>query len=346
MEVLQYLQQVVVPLDVKHALFEQNDNDGLTMVDVCLANHKSTHPMIAYLQEQWKLLNKNSIQVLPSKYLYLQDFQAQVTQDYLQRRTRIMKLVKERDDKQIEECYENGTISVLHDAIYKAPTEQLLPELQQALKTCDSSKLSSLITAQPIPGVYCIDMLPLNICSQLVEELQHIEKNVPPQLLTRPNSMNNYGLVLNHFPMLDRLISEWMQILVEPISKLLFSKELQLPNNVSWFHSYHAFIVKYKLGEDVDLDEHQDSSIVTINLCLGKQFTGGHVFFSKCNEHDYFEYQNKLGTAVVHLGSKLHGATKLMQGERWNLIIWCRFEKKMQIKKQSNVVAPACQKSA
>lgn len=43
--------------------------------------------------------------------------------------------------------------------------------------------------------------------------------------------------------------------------------------------SHRAFIVKYKLGEDVDLNYHYDNAEVTINVSLGKEFSDGELYF-------------------------------------------------------------------
>ena len=39
--------------------------------------------------------------------------------------------------------------------------------------------------------------------------------------------------------------------------------------------SHHGFIVEYAVGKDASLDFHVDASDVTLNVCLGKEFTGG-----------------------------------------------------------------------
>ena len=43
--------------------------------------------------------------------------------------------------------------------------------------------------------------------------------------------------------------------------------------------SHRAFVVKYKLGEDVDLNHHYDNAEVTINVSLGKEFSDGDLYF-------------------------------------------------------------------
>ena len=119
--------------------------------------------------------------------------------------------------------------------------------------------------------------------------------------------------------------------------------------------SHHSFTIRYSLGEDtgpltslptkppkpltnaLDLSTHRDDSDITLNVptprtplaaivpalyllqvCLGKQFTGGSLFF--CNtgvpSFDFkhpmqmpptFDFQHEVGTAVVHLGRLQHG---------------------------------------
>ena len=43
--------------------------------------------------------------------------------------------------------------------------------------------------------------------------------------------------------------------------------------------SHKAFVVKYDLREDLDLSYHYDNAEVTLNVSLGKDFTGGNLYF-------------------------------------------------------------------
>ena len=43
--------------------------------------------------------------------------------------------------------------------------------------------------------------------------------------------------------------------------------------------SHRAFIVKYAMDDDVDLSYHFDNAEVTLNVCLGKKFAGGALYF-------------------------------------------------------------------
>lgn len=59
-----------------------------------------------------------------------------------------------------------------------------------------------------------------------------------------------------------------------PIARLLY------PNWVGGgLDSHRAFVVKYALGEDRELNYHFDNAEVTLNVCLGKKFEGGSLYF-------------------------------------------------------------------
>jgi len=42
-------------------------------------------------------------------------------------------------------------------------------------------------------------------------------------------------------------------------------------------------VVKYDLREDLDLSYHYDNAEVTLNVSLGKHFTGGNLYFGDMN---------------------------------------------------------------
>jgi hypothetical protein len=90
--------------------------------------------------------------------------------------------------------------------------------------------------------------------------------------------------------------------------------------------------VEYKIGKDTSLDFHVDASDVTLNVCLGKEFTGGSLFFrgircGLCQEtlprpEEEFEINHIPGRAILHRGKHRHGANPILGGERSNLIVW------------------------
>lgn len=102
----------------------------------------------------------------------------------------------------------------------------------------------------------------------------------------------------------------------------------------------HAFTIRYTTSGDKKLDTHVDDADVTLNICLGKQFTGGRLYFQGLKDstiskvpqgtHSYFkdgkEYfiDHQIGKGLLHLGKHIHGAQNITSGERINLIVWCK----------------------
>ena len=44
----------------------------------------------------------------------------------------------------------------------------------------------------------------------------------------------------------------------------------------------YGFVVRYATDEDRELAEHSDTSNVTLNVCLGREFIGGSLYFKGC----------------------------------------------------------------
>ena len=185
------------------------------------------------------------------------------------------------------------------------------------------------------PGVFSFAMFSDAFCRDFLREVDgYMDSGLP---IRRPNSMNNYGLIVNEIGMLD-VISELQREVLWPIARSLWPKE------GSAFHAHHSFMVQYRKTEDPGLDMHTDDSDVTFNVCLGEVFAGaGLTFCGGVGTPDHrqrapasvdvprktvarhrfaFQYEHVKGRAVVHLGSKRHGADDISSGTRRNLIIW------------------------
>ncbi|KAL6007375.1 hypothetical protein ACLOJK_032872 [Asimina triloba] len=88
---------------------------------------------------------------------------------------------------------------------------------------------------------------------------------------------------------------------------------------------------------------HVDDAEVTLNVCLGKQFTGGELFFRgvRCDRHvnspnqpeEILDYTHVPGQAVLHRGRHRHGARATTSGHRINLLLWCRSSVFRELKK-------------
>ena len=178
----------------------------------------------------------------------------------------------------------------------------------------------SAIMTEEAPEVYSFPIFSDSFCKDMVEELDAFNASGLPA--RRPNSMNNYGVVVNEIgmePALDKLVHTFLQ----PVAHHLF------PGPGSHFDRHHTFVVRYKVGEDLGLDMHTDDSDVTFNVCLGREFKGAGLQFcgnqgAPNHRHASLLYQHKLGHCVVHRGHRRHGADDITEGERLNLIVWTR----------------------
>ena len=176
------------------------------------------------------------------------------------------------------------------------------------------------IMTEEAPEVYSFPIFTETFCRDMIEELDAFNASGLPA--RRPNSMNNYGVVVNEIgmePALDKLVHTFLR----PAAHHLF------PGPGSHFDRHHTFVVRYKVGEDLGLDMHTDDSDVTFNVCLGKEFKGAGLQFcgnqgAPNHRHASLLYQHRLGHCVIHRGHRRHGADDITEGERLNLIVWTR----------------------
>ena len=198
----------------------------------------------------------------------------------------------------------------------------------------DALKKEGLVIEE-MDGIYSFPMFTKDYCRMFLEEKENYFK-VAKELnlaIIRPNTMNNYGLVVDDIGMKD-VISDLRQHYMHPISRIFFPEESKS------FDFHRAFIVSYEGSKDTHLDMHHDSSTVTWNICLGKEgFVGsGLTFCGNFGKQDHrkisYMYKHQIGRAVIHLGRRRHGADVITEGERDNLIIWnsnSEFEEKMAL---------------
>ena len=122
---------------------------------------------------------------------------------------------------------------------------------------------------------------------------------------------------------------------IRPLAEMLYPEHISGEDA----EEHYTFIVDYQKDPDdvsdehdfdIDLKEHRDSSVATLNACLGyENFTGGDVLF-RADDAGGFG-QNSKGTgsikmrpglAVLHKGQHRHAALPLKSGRRVNLIVW------------------------
>lgn len=180
----------------------------------------------------------------------------------------------------------------------------LVPTLRKALDVVDPFAYFE----EPCPGVYVFDAFTPRFCRDLLKGLSRYESMAP-------NSMNKYGLVLKAVGctwLCDYLLNR----IVNPLTKRFYPE-------VGRLRKTHGFVVNYDPKKQGSLDLHEDSSAVTLNVCLGREFTGGKLLFWDEVGKLRARVEHKVGQAVLHRGGQLHEAQRIRSGTRSNLILWC-----------------------
>ncbi|XAR72300.1 Procollagen-lysine 5-dioxygenase [Bertholletia excelsa] len=196
-----------------------------------------------------------------------------------------------------------------------------------------------IIMTEPSPGIFAFEMFQPRFCELMIAEVENFEKWVHETRfrIMRPNTMNKFGVVLDDFG-LETMLDKLMEDFIRPISKVFFPDV-----GGSTLDSHHGFVVEYGMDRDVDLGLHVDDAEVTLNVCLGKQFAGGELFFRgvRCDEHvnsdtqseEIFDYAHVPGRAILHRGRLRHGARATTSGHRMNALLWCRSSVFRELKK-------------
>ncbi len=215
-----------------------------------------------------------------------------------------------------------------HSHLFRLRPEMFVPAFLRAVNDGRPETLWRFCT-EVRPGIYVFDMLERRFCDELLDEIAFFERwceeNDLP--LIRPNTMNNYGAVLDTFGF-QEMLQQFMLRYVSPFASLFYRDV-----GGDSLDSHHGFVVAYQPGKDVSLDFHVDASDVTLNVCLGKEFSGGELYFrgvrcGRCQETPWtaaeeFHIVHVRGQAILHRGRHRHGAHPITGGERYNLILWC-----------------------
>ncbi|KAK9925804.1 hypothetical protein M0R45_023069 [Rubus argutus] len=218
----------------------------------------------------------------------------------------------------------------LHKELYELdPATTFVPAFLEAVNE-NTEESFKRICSEPSPGIYTFEMFQPRFCELLLAEVENFEKWVGDSKyrIMRPNTMNRYGAVLDDFG-LETMLDKLLEGFIRPIAKELFPEV-----GGSTLDSHHGFVVEYGNDRDLDLGFHVDDSEVTLNVCLGKQFSGGELYFRgiRCDKHvnsgsrpeEVFDYSHAPGCAVLHRGRHRHGAKATTSGHRVNLLLWCR----------------------
>ena len=112
---------------------------------------------------------------------------------------------------------------------------------------------------------------------------------------------SNYGIILNSIGM-ERTMDQIQRHCVRHLANYLFPREGEHLDH------HHSFMVQYKQGEDLGLDMHTDACDVTLNVCLGKEFTGAGLTFcglrggEEGNERRFtYRHTHVKGLSLIHI---------------------------------------------
>lgn len=204
-----------------------------------------------------------------------------------------------------------------------------VPSFINAIQENTEQSFRSIMT-EPVPGVFTFEIFKPEFCNLMLSEVDNFEKwvHVNDYKIMRPNTMNKFGAVLADFG-LEAMLDSLMEDYVRPISKVFFHDV-----GGATLDSHHGFVVEYGIDRDVELAFHVDDSEVTLNVCLGNQFSGGELFLRgvRCDRHvntetlpeEILDYSHVPGRAILHRGRHRHGARATVSGRRANLLLWCR----------------------
>ncbi|XP_054718586.1 2-oxoglutarate and iron-dependent oxygenase domain-containing protein 2-like isoform X2 [Uloborus diversus] len=203
----------------------------------------------------------------------------------------------------------------LHHEVYKIQEsffDESFLNLVLTAKTGDYQEVLKLLDViSKEKRLYGFKVLKEDFCLKLLEELNNYENSDLPK--ERPNTMNKYGILLD-----DLGFHNFSKVLrtnyLDPLAKSLFpewrGEELD---------SHKIFTVTYQLDQDLDLGAHYDNSEVTLNVCLGKCFEGGELYFGDMRQEElstYTEYTHKIGYGILHRGQQIHGALPITSAPR------------------------------
>ena len=83
----------------------------------------------------------------------------------------------------------------------------------------------------------------------------------------------SYACVLHEIGFADAM-ARFCEVVLTPLAEVLFPRQGRNMGD-----DYRAYVTKTAAGEDIAVQKHMDMSDVTMNVCLGKQFTGGATYF-------------------------------------------------------------------
>ena len=132
------------------------------------------------------------------------------------------------------------------------------PALREALLSGDNGRVRMLLSEES-GGLFSLTLFTEEYCTLLLRECEHFEAwcDANRVEVKRPNTMNNYGAILDDFGMagvMDAVMTQY----VAPLSRVCGFADVMGGERLT---THHAFVVAYAMGKDLDLSFHVDSSV-------------------------------------------------------------------------------------
>ncbi|KAG6490513.1 hypothetical protein ZIOFF_051811 [Zingiber officinale] len=186
----------------------------------------------------------------------------------------------------------------LHKELYNLqPSTFFMPSFLKAINDNTEESFRNILS-EPSPGIYIFSMLQPSLCEMLLDEVENFEKwvNSVKFKIMRPNAMNKYGAVLDDFGM-ETMLNKLMDDFISPVARVFYPEV-----GGSTLDSHHGFVVEYGKDKDIELGFHVDDAEVTLNVCLGKDFSGGNLFFQgvRCDKHVNTETQPEVCILIIY----------------------------------------------
>ena len=146
-------------------------------------------------------------------------------------------------------------------------------------KPCDKDGVPTCVQKLS-EGIYQFPILKPAYVQMWLEEIQNINKFLKDNKIPNepPNHYNQHGLNIQNFEWFNgeknQIFTKLIDHVIQPIAM-----ELWWGIGEDSLSAHNTFTVDYHQTRDKKLELHIDDSEITINYCLGQEFTGGDLVF-------------------------------------------------------------------
>jgi len=200
------------------------------------------------------------------------------------------------------------------------------------------SRLKNILEEE-CDGAFSFPLLRPDFCQRLLESAEKYQQGVEHQALESMDYAARERPLVLDLMKLDWLNDALLEHVINPIAQLVMEEEVGDEGGLDWRHGY---IVSYAAPElqgngtefgkppRSKLVAHSDDAEVTLNVCLGRDYSGGElvVYGRRGTDQELVPQTTiqprKPGMALLHSGRQLHEVLPVEKGQRFGLIVWTR----------------------